>query len=228
MGPSVKRRKVSKTEEVNFDPEARQEWLTGFRKRKQERIKHGQAAAEKRYKEERRHDRAKMREERAAEYKEAMEEHQRQLKRLKEMDKELDREVNGETSDANPDDDSDDEEWGGIEEPPAVDYEAEYIDEDKYTTVTVEEMDPSREGLRKAVREDDSDAEEEKKEYPAEAAEEKADEKKPKKGKKYGADRPKKVNKKRSFRYESKADRKMNHAKQRASKSKKADARREK
>jgi hypothetical protein len=34
--------------------------LTGFRKRKQERIKHGQAAAEKRYKEERRHDRAKV------------------------------------------------------------------------------------------------------------------------------------------------------------------------
>jgi hypothetical protein len=60
MGPSVKRRKVSKTEEVNFDPEARQEWLTGFRKRKQERIKHGQAAAEKRYKEERRHDRARV------------------------------------------------------------------------------------------------------------------------------------------------------------------------
>lgn len=60
MGPSVKRRKVSKTEEVNFDPEARQEWLTGFRRRKQERIKHSQAAAEKRYKEERRHDRARV------------------------------------------------------------------------------------------------------------------------------------------------------------------------
>lgn len=169
-----------------------------------------------------------MREERAAEYKEALEEHQRQLKRLKEMDKQLDREVKGETSDANPDSDSDDEEWGGIEEPPAVDYEAEYIDEDKYTTVTVEEMDPSREGLRKAVQADDSDAEvEEKKEYPVES-EEKADEKKPKKAKKYGADRPKKVNKKRSFRYETKADRKINHAKQRASKSKKAEARKAK
>jgi hypothetical protein len=90
-------------------------------------------------------------------------------------------------------------------------------------------MDPSREGLRKAVREDDSDAEEEeKKEYPVEATEENADDKKPKKAKKYGADRPKKVNKKRSFRYESKADRKINHAKQRASKSKKAEKRKEK
>ena len=60
IGPSVKRRKVSKTEEVNFDPDARHEFLTGFRKRKQERIKHAQNAAEKRYREERRRDRAKV------------------------------------------------------------------------------------------------------------------------------------------------------------------------
>lgn len=60
MGPAAKKRKVSKTEEVNFDPDARHEYLTGFRKRKQERIKHAQTAAEKRYREERRHDRAKV------------------------------------------------------------------------------------------------------------------------------------------------------------------------
>lgn len=53
MGPSAKRRKLaSKTEEVNFDPAARHEFLTGFRKRKQQRARHAQEVAEKRAKEE--------------------------------------------------------------------------------------------------------------------------------------------------------------------------------
>lgn len=51
-----------------------------------------------------------------------------------------------------------DEEWGGITEPPPVDYEEEYIDEDKYTTVTVEELDASsRQGLRRRVDMESSD-----------------------------------------------------------------------
>lgn len=50
-----------------------------------------------------------------------------------------------------------DGEWEGFAEPLPVDYEAEYIDEDKYTTVTVEEMDPSREGFFKSGRQEDSD-----------------------------------------------------------------------
>ena len=40
---------------------------------------------------------------------------------------------------------AEDEDWQAFEEPAPVDYEAEYIDEDKYTTVTVEEIDPSKE-----------------------------------------------------------------------------------
>jgi ribosomal RNA-processing protein 17 len=91
-----------------------------------------------------------------------MEEHKLQLKRLKEEDA-------SENSDTNADEESDDE-WEGIEEPPAVDYEAEYIDEDKYTTVTVEEIDSSREGLRKSILGEDSDEEENK--AKAEAAQE--------------------------------------------------------
>lgn len=141
------------------------------------------------------------------------------MKRIKEED--------GDSSDSNPDEDEDAEEWDGIEEPPAVDYEAEYIDEDKYTTVTVEEMDASREGLRKAVQGSDSEEEEEKEEKDENASAEEAKSAKPaKKAKKPATDRPKK-NKKRSFRYESKQDRKVNAAKQRLSKSKKAKARRE-
>ncbi|KAJ5082120.1 hypothetical protein N7532_011163 [Penicillium argentinense] len=216
MGPAAKRRKVSKTEEVNFDPDARHDFLTGFRKRKQQRIKHAQSAAEKRYREERRQDRARLREERAKEYKQVMEEHQRQLKRLKEED-------GDDSSDSNPNEDEDDEEWEGIEEPPAVDYEAEYIDEDKYTTVTVEEMDASREGLRKAVQQDDTDGESEAEEDTA--AQAKAEpEKLAKKTKKRATDRPKK---KKQFRYESKQDRKLNMAKQRLSKARKASKRKE-
>ena len=62
MGPQAKRRKVaSKVEEVNFDPAAREEWLTGFRKRKQQRAKHAQEAAEKRAKEEARLERKRVR-----------------------------------------------------------------------------------------------------------------------------------------------------------------------
>ena len=41
--------------------------------------------------------------------------------------------------------------WNGIEDAPVepIDHEAEYIDEDKYTTVTVEEVDISRDGISK-------------------------------------------------------------------------------
>lgn len=61
MGPGFKRRKLTpKVEEVNFDDTARQDFLTGFRKRKQQRIKHAQGVAEKRAREERVQDRKKV------------------------------------------------------------------------------------------------------------------------------------------------------------------------
>lgn len=46
--PKKKRRTNSAVEEVNFDNDARQEYLTGFHKRKQHRIKLAQAEAAKR------------------------------------------------------------------------------------------------------------------------------------------------------------------------------------
>lgn len=145
-----------------------------------------------------------------------MEEHRRQLKLLQEEDK-------SEKGDSTSDEESD-EEWEGIEEPPAVDYEAEYIDEDKYTTVTVEEMDSSREGLRKSIT--GEDPEEESKAKAAEAAKKAEEEAKLVKKRKATTEKPKK--KKKQFRYESKQDRKLAAAKQRLSKAKKAKARREK
>jgi ribosomal RNA-processing protein 17 len=49
MPPPIKRRKTEPTvvEEINFDPSARQEYLTGFHKRKLERAKHARELAEK-------------------------------------------------------------------------------------------------------------------------------------------------------------------------------------
>lgn len=65
MGPKdLKKRKIvagPKVEEVNFDSESRQEWLTGFHKRKVQRAKHAQENAAKRYKEEKREARKKVR-----------------------------------------------------------------------------------------------------------------------------------------------------------------------
>jgi len=52
MAPAAKRRKVEKIEEIVFDPAARNEYLTGFHKRKQERAQHARDAAVKREKEE--------------------------------------------------------------------------------------------------------------------------------------------------------------------------------
>lgn len=60
MGPLSKKRKLTKVEEVNFDADARHDFLTGFRKRKQQRIKHAQDAAEKRAREERKQERKKV------------------------------------------------------------------------------------------------------------------------------------------------------------------------
>ncbi|KAJ5782760.1 Nucleolar protein 12 [Penicillium paradoxum] len=216
MGPNLKKRKVvaePKVEEITFDLDSRQEYLTGFHKRKVQRAKHAQDNAEKRYKEERKVERKKIREERKKNFEHAIEEHKAVLKRMKEAAGDIS-ETEGE---------NEDESWEGIEEPPAVDYEAEYVDEDKYTTVTVEEMDASREGLLKASRGEDSETEE-KKTYPAESTE---DDTKAKKRRPRSAASEAARKKKRNFRYETKVERRQTMLKQRAVKSKKAKARKE-
>lgn len=60
--PSAKRRKLAaKVEEINFDTDARQEYLTGFRKRKLQRQRHAQEVAERKAKEIKRDERRKVR-----------------------------------------------------------------------------------------------------------------------------------------------------------------------
>ena len=53
MVPPTKRRKISAVEEITFDPAAREEFLTGFHKRKLARVKHAQGEAAKKEREER-------------------------------------------------------------------------------------------------------------------------------------------------------------------------------
>ncbi|KAL4788234.1 nucleolar protein 12-domain-containing protein [Aspergillus varians] len=215
-GAHLKKRKFqfTRVEEVNFDDTARHEFLTGFRKRKQQRIKNAQQSAEEQAREARRESRKKMREERAAEFEIALQEHKRQLKILNEENESGDDAGNA-SGDAEEGD-----EWEGIVEPPVVDYEAEYIDEDKYTTVTVEEMDPSKQGLLQS----DNDPSDERPVARTEPS--KGDKSTEQRKTKKHPDAQKK--KKKKFRYESKVERKVTRMKERKSNHLKAQARREK
>jgi ribosomal RNA-processing protein 17 len=114
------------------------------------------------------------------------------------------------------DSDEEGEVWGGIQEEEPVemellDREEEYVDEDRWTTVTVEAVDISKEGLKKVREEDDEE------EVP-ELVVEKQD------GKEEKKKWPKKE-KKKKFRYESKAERKFTRGKQKAGNKARADAR---
>jgi len=125
------------------------------------------------------------------------------------------------------------EDWEGLPspEPPPIDHESEYIDEDKYTTVTVEAMDVTKEGLIKA------DAEEQKHDkQPDDVVEstknvqpgQKTPQGKRKWTKEKPKDKPDKPKPKRKkFRYETKTERKFTKMKQREKNSKQAKARRE-
>lgn len=100
-----------------------------------------------------------------------------------------------------------------------IDHEAEYIDEDRYTTVTVEAVDISKEGLHRITDENEAEDDEgaAKTKPPASAVSNvETNTKKV---------WPKKT-KKKKFRYESKAERKVTRGKQKAGNKVKADARR--
>lgn len=156
-----------------------------------------------------------MREERAADFQRALEEHKRQLKEMNEENESGDDAENSSSH-------TEEDEWEGIEEPPAVDYEAEYIDEDKYTTVTVEEMDPSKQGI---LQGDDDSSDGQPTERPEPSGEDVKSKEQSKK-KKQPDDKFKK--KKKKFRYETKEERKVTRMKERMSNHRKAQARREK
>lgn len=104
-------------------------------------------------------------------------------------------------------------EWGGFQDTPAlepVDHEEEYIDEERYTTVTIESVNVSKDGLTSSKPEDDSSEEDQ-----GTAADD--DSQHPPAGSKEKVGPPKK--KKQKFRYESKSERQLNQRRQKAAKS---------
>lgn len=108
------------------------------------------------------------------------------------------------------DDESD--EWCGFPDQPnleLVDHEEEYIDEDRYTTVTVESVSVSRDGFEKPVirrDSDDSDGDDNKEQQGDIDTSKTKD----------SSASLKKKDKKKKFRYENKFDRKMTDQKQRS------------
>lgn len=107
--------------------------------------------------------------------------------------------------------DEEGEEWDGFPDQPQfdiVDHEEEYIDEDRYTTVTVESVSVTRDGLHKP-QVDDPEKEEDKKEESKDDKTEKS-RREPKK-------------KKKKFRYESKFDRQLTNRKQKIKRAKRAE-----
>ena len=140
---------------------------------------------------------------------------------LKKANGELSEEAEGEENEA-ADEKGEDEEWTGFEEPVEINRE-EYIDEDKYTTVTVETVDISKNGFSKpeeAGSEEDSEGGRE----AAVGSKLQASNKRVWTKEKPSKDRPKK--KKKKFRYESKADRKVTRLKERSKNREQAKARR--
>lgn len=120
-------------------------------------------------------------------------------------------------------DSSDDEAFEGFDDDvpilEPVDHEAEYIDEDRYTTVTVESVDVTKEGLSRTAEEGEEEAARAEAKRIRDEKEREAE--KEAKGKKVW---PKKA-RKQKFRYESKAERRFTRGKQQASNRKAADAR---
>ena len=119
------------------------------------------------------------------------------------------------------------EEWEGLVEQPPMDEEAKYIDEDRYTTVTIEVVDVTREGIHKVA---DETLDEEGK---VPVVEEKATQinrnsVKPQSKRLWTKERPGGLKKKKKkFRYESKAERKVTRYKERSGNRAKAKARKE-
>ncbi|KAL9528385.1 hypothetical protein SMMN14_07781 [Sphaerulina musiva] len=228
MGPPAKRRKIDvirrqkPVEELTFSIDARQEYLTGFSKRKAARREQAREQAIKEAKEEKIRERKELRDQRKAD----LETHVAEVNKVLREQKAL---AIGKDPDEVDSDASD--EFGGFDddknnpfsttgEGEALPDDAEYVDEDKYTTVTVEAMDESEDEEEVAAKKAAEKA------HYAKIEEEKAAELAAKRKKrpwlKDGAEKPKK----KKFRYESKAERSLTRQKQKSKSSKAAKERR--
>lgn len=207
--PSKKRKATHTVEEITFDDSARQEYLTGFHKRKVQRQKHAQEEAAKKAREEKIEFRKQLREDR----KKQVEEHVKNIEAIMKESKVAGLGSDQEGSEAG-DSDKDQDEWNGIEEAPeapvleAVDHEDEYIDEDLYTTVKVEAVSVDRDGLHNKTELEAADEVSDEGSAADNAVSKQAKETTSSKGRK---DFPTK--KKKKFRYETKVVRQMTNKK---------------
>jgi ribosomal RNA-processing protein 17 len=229
MPPSSKRRKLNPAPEVIvFDASAREEYLTGFRKRKQMRIRHAQEQAAKKEKEERDRDRRELRRRRK-------EEIEAKVREVGEYMRKADESESGDEDGKAENGGVGEEEWEGFEEKPVsqIDRLDEYIDEDRYAEVTVEDVDVSREGLVKPGQgnsvhivgdEDQGNVGELDDKVTAGGQANGVNKKREWTKEKPTSARPKK--KRKTFRYESKEERKITRFKERRKNTAKAKARR--
>ncbi|KAI0167074.1 nucleolar protein 12-domain-containing protein [Hypoxylon sp. FL1284] len=201
--PPPKRRKVQHSvEEIKFDNDSRADYLTGFHKRKLQRAKNAQEQAAKRARQEKIDFRKQLREDRKREVEEHVQTVSAILKQAEQAGY-----VGGEEAS-----DEDTDEWGGFQDTPTlepVDHEEEYVDEERYTTVTVESVNVSKDGLSSSRPEEDSgeDNEETTAKDGTQA---------PPGSREKG--RPPKQKKKPKFRYETKSERQLNQRKEKAAK----------
>ena len=231
MGPALKKRKTTAVEEVTFDFEARSEYLTGFRRRKLHRIKRAQEEAIKQDRLDRLENRKKVRKDLYLPPPPLLTSAKIRLERKEEVESHVsavnallrgadDRVVDSTDEEEGTQDDGQevnvsDANWNGIEDA-LLAHEDDYIDEDRLTTVTVETVDVTREGLVKV-----SDGNEEKGPIV------KIDRRNEKRV--WTKENPKKMKKvkKTKFRYESKVERKITRGKEQAKNKAQAKARRE-
>ncbi|KAI1214934.1 nucleolar protein 12-domain-containing protein [Annulohypoxylon truncatum] len=205
LPPPPKKRKIQHSvEEIKFDTDARSDYLTGFHKRKLQRIKNAQEQAAQRARQEKIELRKQVREDRKRE----VEEHVQNVNAILKEAQQAGYVGGEETSE------DEAEEWGGFQDTPAlepIDHEEEYIDEERYTTVTIESVIVSKDGLSSSRPEGDSGEEDEDETT-------KGDSQHPP-GSQENTRPPKK--KKPKFRYETKSERQLSQRKQKASKSRK-------
>ena len=144
------------------------------------------------------------------------------------------KEANGASDPSEEEYEDQEEPWDGIKEDhdPLVDHEDEYMDEDRFTTVTVEAVDVSKHGLEKAIPDEDgesmvSDTQKSHAEY--QQATVSQGRKGSEDGKRVWTKKPPNGARKRKkkFRYETKAERKATRYKERAGNKVKARARKE-
>ncbi|KAF2725467.1 hypothetical protein K431DRAFT_290588 [Polychaeton citri CBS 116435] len=225
MAPLTKRRKLDQPEEIKFDLSARQDYLSGYRRRKQARIQHAREVAIKKEKEEKTKERRELREQRKEELADHVKAVNAELKKQNKI-------INGEDGEQDDDEvkgsgDSNADFEGFADEPskPELPSDDEFVDEDKFTTVTVEAMGESEDGS-----EDEVEAA-----VKAEAEGKSTSTETPTNGKPqkrvWTKHRPadaagRSKQKKRKFRYESKGERALTRKKQGAKNKKAAEARR--